>query len=182
MDFQAAIERLDKIDASDKEFKYSDGKREFTFIISYPNVSRVSTFYKYSAYTIRHLIETADSDMESGEYNMRLRFCHDSNIMPLLNLLNVDGMGREITSLEDAADIFPLYRIPMGASIQFIFFRSRKNPEALVKVLLNEREDSLPFEPVTGPYYSWNDFKEYYGPRMESLIQSLEAENAKGKN
>lgn len=160
-------------------FRYR-AMKEAAFLANYSK--SVSTFYKYSAYAIRHFIETADSDMESGEYNVRLRFCHDSNIMPLLNLLNIDGMGREITSLEDAEDIFPLYRIPMGASIQFIFFRSRKNPEVLVKVLLNEREASLPFEPVTGPYYSWNDFKEYYGPRMESLIQSLEAENAKGKN
>ena len=157
-------------------FRYR-AMKEAAFIANY--AESVSTFYKYSAYTVRHLIETADSDMESGEYNVRLRFCHDSNIMPLLNLLNIDGMGREIESLEDAADIFPLYRIPMGASIQFVFYHSRKNPEILVKVLLNEREAYLPFEPVDGPFYSWSAFKEYYGPRMDSLIQNLEAENAK---
>ena len=156
-------------------FRYR-AMKEAAFLANYSG--SVSTFYKYSAFTVRHLIETADSDMDSGEYNVRLRFCHDSNIMPLLNLLNIDGMGREIASLEDASEVFPLYKIPMGSSLQFVLYHSRKNPEILVKVLLNEREASLPFEPVEGPFYSWNAFKEYYGPRMDSLIQNLEAENA----
>ena len=134
----------------------------------------VSNFYKYSAYTVRHLIETADSDIQSGEYNVRLRFCHDSNIMPMLNILNINGMGREITDLANSVDIFPLYQIPMGASLQFIFYRSRKNPQILLKVLLNEREADLPLEPVEWPYYSWDAFKDYYLPIVSSMIQDLE--------
>ncbi len=154
-------------------FRYKVMK-EVAFLANYKE--SISLFYKYSAYTIRHLIETVDSDIESGACNVRLRFCHDSNIMPLLTLLNINGMGREISNLAEAVDIYPLYQIPMGSSLQFVFYHSRKSPDILVKVLLNEREAALPFKPVTGAYYSWKEFKDYYSPRIGSMIQELEAE------
>ena len=61
----------------------------------------------------------------------------------------------------------------MGGSLQLIFFRSRKSPEILVKVLWNEREAVLPFAAAEGPYYRWNDFKAYYAPLMEASFERL---------
>lgn len=154
-------------------FRYR-AMKEAAFLANYKE--SVSTFYKYSAYAVRHLVETADSDIRSGEFDVRLRFCHDSNIMPLLTLLNINGMGREIVNLASAAEFFPLYQIPMGASLQFVFYKSKKNPEILLKVLLNEREATLPLEAVQGPYYSWSTFKDYYLPGINDIIQHLEAQ------
>lgn len=68
MDFQAAIDRLNEIDASDKEFKYSDGKREFTFVISYPKVSRVSMFYKQ--YIRTHKINEKEKKQQETAINL----------------------------------------------------------------------------------------------------------------
>ena len=37
-------------------------------------------------------------------------------------------------------------------------------PDVLIAlvVLLNEVEATLPLQPVSGPYYRWSDFREYY--------------------
>ena len=57
----------------------------------------------------------------------------------------------------------PCWEMPMGGSVQFIFYRNARRPgDILLKVLLNEREAALPFESVEGPYYRWSDFKAYY--------------------
>ena len=76
MDFQAAIDRLNEIDASDKEFKYSDGKREFTFVISYPKVSRVSMFYKQ--YIRTHKINEKEKKQQETAINLESSICSSS--------------------------------------------------------------------------------------------------------
>ena len=63
----------------------------------------------------------------------------------------------------------------MGASLQFIFFRSRKDPEVLFKLLLNEREATLPLDAVDGPYYRWSDFKARFVPCIEASIKKLDS-------
>ena len=143
------------------------------FLANYKGSGAV--YYLMSAYTLKHIIETADSDMASGEHQLRLRFCHDSQILPLLNIMNVNGMGREITSPEEASEIYPRFNVPMGASLQFIFFRSRKDPEVLFKLLLNEREATLPLDAVDGPYYRWSDFKARFVPCIEASIKKLDS-------
>ena len=54
----------------------------------------------------------------------------------------------------------------MAANIQFIFYRSKKNADILVKVMLNEREVSLPIKSEQSPYYKWEDVKKYYRDLM----------------
>lgn len=115
----------------------------------------------YAAFTLEQMLETADADLASGSTRLRLRFGHDSGIAPLLVLMDVNGCGRETDSFEESLDIFPNYTIPMGASLQWVFFRNAAG-NVLVKVLVNEREASLPFAAVSGPYYSWDAFKAYY--------------------
>lgn len=46
LDFNNAVEQLDKLDVSDKLYKYPYKTWDFEFLISYPTVRRVSTFYK----------------------------------------------------------------------------------------------------------------------------------------
>ena len=42
-------------------------------------------------------IDKADEDLASGAVQLRLRFAHDSTLMPLLSLMNVNGMGALIS-------------------------------------------------------------------------------------
>ena len=51
----------------------------------------------------------------------------------------------------------------IGANLQFVFYRSKKNPTVLFKVLLNGEEARLPLETGIWPYYDWQAFKSRYG-------------------
>lgn len=117
----------------------------------------------YAAYTLEQIIESADSDILSGGTQLRLRFGHDSGIAPLLAIMDADGCGRCASSMEQSLEILPSYNIPMASSLQLVFYRNAEG-DILLKALVNEREATLPFPAASGPYYSWNDFKEYYRP------------------
>jgi len=131
-----------------------------------------SLILDYAAFTLGQIIETADADMASGSTQLRLRFGHDSGIAPLLVLLDADGCGRSTSSFEECLEIFPSYKIPMGASAQFVFFRNASG-NILFKLLVNEQEATLPLAPVQGPYYSWNDFKEHYLPIIRASKRKI---------
>lgn len=50
----------------------------------------------------------------------------------------------------------------MGANIHFVFYRSRRSPEILFKVLLNGEEAHLAMETDRWPYYDWESFKKRF--------------------
>ena len=145
----------------------------FAFLANYEGADNLTV--DYSAYTLEQIIGTADSDIDSGETQLRLRFGHDSGIMPLLTFMDINGFGRSTSSFDEAAEIFPTYEIPMGCSVQFIFYRNDKG-HTLVQILLNEKEVSVPVKPITGPYYDWNDFKEHYIPLIRASKEKIETE------
>ena len=134
-----------------------------------------SYYPDFSAYTLKDIIDKADADIASGQCQLRLRFSHDSAVMPTVVFMNINGYGREATSPEEAFDIFPLWNMPMGGSLQLIFYRSRKSPEILVKALWHEPEAVLPFAAAPGPYYRWSDFKAYYESAMEASFARIRA-------
>ncbi|MBQ7268315.1 MAG: hypothetical protein IJS62_00480 [Bacteroidales bacterium] len=139
----------------------ADWYRLFLFLGRYEGAP--GEFVNLASHTLRDIIGRADEDMVSGNMQLRLRFSHDSFVMPLVVYMNLDGYGRTAHSPEEAFEIYPCWEMPMGGSVQFIFYRNARRPgDILLKVLLNEREAALPFESVEGPYYRWSDFKAYY--------------------
>lgn len=122
---------------------------------------------------LRNIIESADTAINSSTPSVNLRYGHDSIVMPLTVLLELDGFGVEINDLELLAEKGwrDYLAIPMGGNIQIIFYRkdgAKNAADVLVKVLLNEKEATLPLTAVEGPYYRWNDFKEYYLKKLDS--------------
>ena len=127
----------------------------------------------YAHFTLEQIIESADADIASGKTQLRLRYGHDSGIGPLITVFDINGYGRPATSFEEGLEIFPSYCVPMGASVQLVFFKNKKG-DILVKVLLSEQEVTLPFEAAQGPYYRWEDFKKYYTPRISEAKKKVE--------
>ena len=39
---------------------------------------------------------------------------------------------------------------------------TKKSPEVLVKIMLNEREVDLPLKSDVAPYYKWDEVRNYY--------------------
>ena len=117
------------------------------------------------------MIELTDSAIANGSHGANLRFGHDGILLNLVTLMEVGGYGRRIDSLDDLEksgwheyDI-----IPMAGNLQLVFYKPQDsdNPEdVLVKALLNEKEMTLPGEPVEGPYYSWPVLKAHYLERL----------------
>ena len=99
-----------------------------------------------------------------------LRFGHDTVIFPFVALLQLGTAGVETADMENLHKAYRDYEIsPMAANVQFVFYK-KKNAPILVKVLLNEKEQTLPVTCDTAtvkncpaaPYYRWEDVRAYY--------------------
>lgn len=130
-------------------------------------------------YSQRHLlkriIEQADSCIRLKKPGATLRFGHETMVMPLTCLLELNDYGLQESNLERLESKGWLnYRIfPMGANIQFIFYRKDfDDKDVLVKVLLNENEARLPLPDKTAPYYKWADVRAYYLDKIAAYEQN----------
>ena len=119
---------------------------------------------------LHKLIADADSCLQLPRPGAQLRFGHDTVILPLVCLMGINGYDLATDNLDEleakgwwCSSIFP-----MGANLQFIFYRSTpKDQDVLVKVLLNEQEATLPIATDCAPYYHWTDFRRYCMEKLE---------------
>lgn len=116
---------------------------------------------------LENIILSADTAMNSNTPSANLRYGHDTIVMPLTALMELDNFGDEMNDLEALADSgwHDYLIVPMAANIQMVFYRkpgTTGDEDVLVKVLLNESETSLPAGHVSGPYYRWKDLRDYY--------------------
>ena len=126
-------------------------------------------------YTQRHLlrniIEQADSCLRLKKPGATLRFGHETMVLPLTCLLELDNFGIQERNLERLESKGWLnYKVfPMGANIQFVFYRKDfADKDILVKVLLNENEARLPLHSSMEPYYKWSEVREYYLNKLDA--------------
>ncbi len=115
-----------------------------------------------NAAILENMIKEADKDLASGEVQLRLRFSHDTAILPLVSYMRLDNFGAVVDDPKEVKNYWRSDKIPMAANLQLIFYRSKRNPDILVKVLYNGREASLPIPQAAPSFYSWTAFKEYY--------------------
>ena len=126
-------------------------------------------------FLLRRIIEQADSCIRLEHPGATLRFGHETSLMPLVCLMGIDGYDQPIDDLEQVAKKgWANYRIfPMGGNVQMVFYRSDRNDsDVLVKVLLNEREATLPIKSDCAPYYHWADVRAYYLEKLSSFKES----------
>ena len=108
---------------------------------------------------LQDVIDLANSAIAGNGNVADLRFGHDTVMNAFYALLNINGAGYEPDKVEDLKYWFQNYNTPMAANVQFVLYRSKKNPEILFKLLHNGAEVTLPqIQPVDGPYYRWSDF------------------------
>jgi len=115
---------------------------------------------------LRRIIEDADKAVSQPKKRVELRFGHETVLLPLACLMNINGYGFTTHDLEQLEIRRWLnYRIcPMASNIQLIFYRHSVNDspdDVLFKVLLNENEATLPLPDEMAPYYRWKDFRKY---------------------
>ena len=112
--------------------------------------------------TFRNMMKETDRGvreaLRTGRPAARLRFGHDNVVLSSLTMMNADGMGIRPACASDIILSWRNYNVPMAATLEWVFYRSKKSPVILFKVLLNGRELALPLEPAEGCYYRWEDF------------------------
>lgn len=114
---------------------------------------------------LRNIVDGADAYIADGRHGATLRFGHDSNIIPLLGLLRVEGCYADTEVPSELSSSYADYFVsPMAANLQFIFFRPVKNRKGdiLVRVLHNERAAGLPLADAGEKgLYRWPELREY---------------------
>ncbi len=119
-------------------------------------------------FLLRNIIESADTAMTSPNASANLRYGHESIVIPLVSLMELNDYGKRHDTLEELADTWRSYEIfPMGCNIQMVFARPAKKKnytadDVIVKVLLNEHPVKLPVPFVNGDYVSWPALRNYY--------------------
>ena len=119
-------------------------------------------------YLLQNIIETADT---VSQKQVSLRFGHDTVVLPLLCMLDLDGSGVSVENLNELDKTFrSYYLIPTACNVQFIFYSPKKGKQGdtLVKVLFNEREAHMPVATDNWPYYKWADVRQYYFDKLKN--------------
>jgi hypothetical protein len=118
---------------------------------------------------LKNIIQTADT---VTQVQATLRFGHEVCVMPLACLLELGSCGAKVENLEELDRLWRNYNIfPMACNVQLIFYRPKKgkNGDILVKALLNEREQTLPVQTDSYPYYRWADLRAYYLKKLQDF-------------
>ena len=127
--------------------------------------------YKLERNLLKNFVETADTVIASKKKAVTLRYGHDTNLAPLAVLMGINRLSVSTPDWYQIADTYRTYRIiPMCGNIQLIFYRKHKGGDILVRLLLNEREVTLPLETDVAPFYHWKDLRKYWS----DLIRRIE--------
>lgn len=114
---------------------------------------------------LKKIIEEADSCIQLRKPGVQLRFGHETVVLPLTCLMELNHFGYQTYDLEELENDgwWACLVFPMASNIQLIFYREDvADKDVLVKVMLNEEEAQLPIESDMAPYYKWSDVREYY--------------------
>ena len=117
---------------------------------------------------LQNVLDEADAMIASGGKGIRLRFGHDSIVLPFTFVLGFPEATGATDDMENLHKTFSIFRlIPMAANVQLVFFRKDGSDDILVKFLMNENETSVPIKTDCYPYYHWSDVSTYYRNLIE---------------
>ena len=108
------------------------------------------------------IISKADEAIAGAPVAADLIFGHDWPFLGICSYFGLEGYYYPRYTAEEAVRYWNGARLcPFAANLQIIFYRNRKGT-VLVKFLANEQETLIhDLQPVSGPYYDWNEVKAY---------------------
>ncbi len=124
----------------------------------------------YAIYPLlRNFLDEARAAVGSSQPSIRLRFGHDSVLLPFTFILGLDEAIHTTDDMENLHHTFSLFRlIPMAGNVQWVFFRKQGSDDILVKFLMNENETSIPITTDCYPFYHWRDVETHYRTMLEN--------------
>lgn len=117
---------------------------------------------------LQNMVESAQAVLQGRDpARAHLRFGHDTHLIRLLALMQVEGCHTAESDIERFDLAWQDFRVaPMAANVQLVFFRNASG-HVLVKLLLNEVEARLPLPPVQGTYYEWTALHNFFRQQLE---------------
>ena len=154
--------------------------RNWSWYLNYGAAPQTGGIMPFSQYNLlKNIIETTDTvigkDASKAYIQATLRFGHEVCVMPLACLLELDSCGISVSNPDELDRYWRNYNIfPMACNIQLVFYRPKKEGkgDVLVKILLNERETTLPIATNQWPYYKWNELRQYYLEKLQNYQKS----------
>lgn len=111
---------------------------------------------------LKNIIESADLAIAQQNPSATLRFGHDTNLIRLLTLMQIEDCNNKETDPSKFYQAWQDFKVsPMAANLQMIFYKNKEG-EIIVKFLHNEKEVKLPIKSSMNPYYKWSDVKALY--------------------
>ena len=113
------------------------------------------------------IVRKADEAIAGAPVAADLIFGHDLPFMCICSYFGLEGFGYPRLTAEEAYRSWPGPKLCTFASnLQIVFYRNRKG-DVLVKFLANEQETPVPeLKAVSGPYYRWEDVKDYISKKQ----------------
>ena len=127
---------------------------------------------------LRQIIHEADSVINGSQHGASLRFGHETVLLPLVCLMGINGYDYQTADLNtlEQKGWWASRVYPMAGNLQIIFYRkNKKDRNPLIKVLVNEREATLPLSSDIAPYYRWDDVRAFYLQKIEAGKSVLRA-------
>lgn len=121
-------------------------------------VSNAAPCTRRDAPVLEAIIADADAALAQDAPSVRLRFGHDTVVLALLSMMGANGYGIVPSSADDISKTWFNYAAPMAATMYLLFCKNKKG-DVIFKLVVNDVEATLPLTPVSGPWYSWEEFK-----------------------
>lgn len=155
----------------DELYRFWQSENAWWYIMYGPSLLNGGNEPYTQRHLLRKLITDADSCIALPRPGAQLRFGHETMVLPLTCLLGLNGYDFQTMDLEEieshgwwASLVFP-----MAANLQFVFYRQHADDhDVIFKVLLNEKEATLPITTDIAPYYHWKDFRDFYLRKLDN--------------
>ena len=120
---------------------------------------------------LQDIIKKADDVLTGKTQRVAdLRFGHDTCLGPLTVLMGINGADKDPENPYDVKDCYQTWETCKASNLQLIFYHGKKQgQDILVKCLLNGQEATLPLPADQYPYYRWQDFKQFFTDRCNSV-------------
>lgn len=115
------------------------------------------------------------NEVIDGKSDIRanFRFAHAETVIPFVALMGIEKTDVQVSIADSVFRYWKDYEIsPMAANVQWVFYHD-KDREIWVKILLNEREATLPISTSRFPYYQWKTVCTYLNERIEMAKEVL---------
>lgn len=144
-------------------------------LVSYYRFGPSAEFSEISRDQVRKLLlkilEGADTNLSGGEYRATLFYGRDVQVIPMADLLGIEGCCTAAAEGQPAELVWKDYEVsPMASNIQLLFFRKDASDDILVKILHNEKECRLSgIKTESWPYYHWTTVRKTLYDRVRAL-------------